>query len=74
MLPNPVKNNVSILSEELLIDNYEILSLNGSLLRTSAVNLSKTFNISVADLPAGVLILKLFTKDGQIVSKRITKI
>ena len=74
VLPNPVKNKLSVLSDDLALLKYEIFGLNGSKFMENDLGATTVFDISVTDLPSGVYILKLFTQDGQIVSKRITKI
>ena len=74
VLPNPVKNKLSILSDDLSLLKYEVFGLNGSLLLENSLDYLTAFDISVAELPTGVFILKLYTENGQIVSRRITKI
>lgn len=75
VVPNPVKNRLSVQSDELLINNYDILGLNGTRLTSGEVSSpGSTFTINVSELPSGVHILKLYTQNGIVVSKRITKI
>lgn len=70
--PNPAKNQLTISSEQLVVENIEILDITGKTVKQLVIN-KEQVTINIADLQNGIYILKAKTKQGVIV-KRFVKI
>ena len=68
LYPNPTKDVLNILgTDELIIDHVAIIDLKGRVLKTSKFQ----SEIQTRELPTGMYLMKLYTKEGTIVMKFI---
>ena len=70
IFPNPVQNELEISSNYLENATFSIINQNGHILKTiSNQDFAKTNNINISDLPHGIYILKMTTKEGNAFKK-----
>ena len=67
--PNPAVDNVTVRSEESVMEKIEIYNLAGSLVKSVLTGEMKLKVVKVDDLQPGIYLIKVKTKDGEAVKK-----
>jgi len=67
--PNPASDYTTVYSENIEINQVEIIDINGRLVRTLQISNAHRFDIQLYDLQKGVYILKLSTQEGLLLKK-----
>ena len=71
--PNPVRNNLTVVTTE-IPDRYELINALGQVIIYGTVsNNNRQFDLNVSDLENGVYFLRLYKGDGYFMSKSILK-
>jgi len=72
--PNPTIDIINVYnSNNLDLDNYNLIDLKGTVVKSGVLNNSLEQKINVSELPQGVYMLKFNTKDKNTVTKKIIK-
>ncbi|MDL2314963.1 leucine-rich repeat protein [Bacteroidales bacterium OttesenSCG-928-C19] len=73
VFPNPTSGIINIISDDDVIKNISVYTINGVLVKTSGTFLqtNKTTSVNIAELPNGIYLLKIETDKGSLVRKVI---
>lgn len=72
MFPNPVENEITIISED-FITSVQVISLEGKVVKSIAFDHVSNANIDASDLPAGAYQIRLFSDQGSTVKSFIKR-
>ncbi|WCO02635.1 T9SS type A sorting domain-containing protein [Psychroserpens ponticola] len=71
--PNPVSSKLSITYTASNLNSYEVYSIEGRLLVTKDLDGSNNYSINLSQLSSGLHLLKLYSKNGEVINKHIIK-
>ncbi len=71
--PNPVKDVLFIESSDIEISSFSIYSIDGAKVVESIVGIESN-KLNVSNLPKGIYLIDLYTKEGYILNKKFTKL
>lgn len=69
--PNPNNGNFTLQSNGSPIVRYEVYNSKGKVIQNKTVNESKRQNVNLANAPAGMYMVRIYTKSNQVVFKRV---
>ncbi|EAY30800.1 T9SS type A sorting domain-containing protein [Microscilla marina] len=69
--PNPSNGNFTLQSSHSPIVRYEIYNSNGKMVQNKKVRVGKQQKVNMENAPAGLYMVRVYTKDNQVLLKRI---